>query len=81
MRPPCHGITSINISKEMSFERRDDDASKALLHLPLDLVTVSTSGNISSLFAGGYVQAIWPCAPVWSKSRAVLMSWSGYDEQ
>jgi hypothetical protein len=41
------------------LRRRDGDASKALLHLPLDLVVMSTSGNAddsSSSCAGGSVR-------------------------
>ena len=60
MRPPYYSIASINISKEMSFEEKDGNASKALLHLPLDLAVVSMSGNTgdsSNSFVSGSVRA------------------------
>jgi hypothetical protein len=54
----------------MSFEKKGCDASKDLLHLPLDLAVVITSGNTgdsSSSFTDGSMQAIWRCALARSK--------------
>jgi hypothetical protein len=49
----------------------DGDASKAILHLPLDMAVVSTNGNTSdssNSFTSGSVQASRRYAPARSKS-------------